>query len=242
MLEKEFIKHRLIERTGEAYERSRSKKDLRNTLNRIDKELGEYMRYAEKKFRKIKSGRIPFSPKAALWICRLQVNWSILKYHVGRIRNRGNLKRVARWCDISNPLSIPIREVYLCIKTCASQCDYFRQKGKYYCRKHLYNRLNTAKEREDKEAAQKILDIIQREKERGFWCRMNYALGKPRGGACFKVQVEKEDGTIDEFTDEDDLHQAIWDNIHRKRFILAERTLRYVQDRFVANLSTTRYP
>jgi hypothetical protein len=34
--------------------------------------------------------------------------------------------------------------------------------------------------------------------------------------------VEKEDGTIDEFTDKNDLHQAIWDNIHRKRFILAE--------------------
>jgi hypothetical protein len=33
MLEKEIIKHRLIERTGEAYERSRSKKDLRNRLN-----------------------------------------------------------------------------------------------------------------------------------------------------------------------------------------------------------------
>jgi hypothetical protein len=51
---------------------------------------------------------------------------------------------------------------------------------------------------------------------------MNYALGKPRGGACFKVQVEKEDRMIDEFTDKDDLHQEIWDNIHRKRFILAE--------------------
>jgi hypothetical protein len=180
------------------------------------------MRYAEKKCRKIRSGRIPFSLKAALWICRLQVYWSILKYHAGRIHNRGNLKIAARWCDISNPLSIPIREVYLCIKTCASQCDYFWQNGKYYRRKHLYNRLNAAKEREDKEAARMILDIKQREKERRFWRRMNYALGKPQGGACFKVQVEKEDGTIDEFTDKDDLHQAIWDNIHRKRFILAE--------------------
>jgi hypothetical protein len=225
MLEKEIIKHRLIEWTGEAYERSRSKMDLRNRLNQIDKKLGEYMRYAEKKCRKIKSGRIAFSPKAALWICRLQVYRSILKYHAGRIRNRGNLKRAARWCDISNPLSILIREVYLCIKTCASQCDYFWQNGKYYRRKHLYNRLDAAKEREDEEAARKILDIIQRERERGFWRTMNYALGKPQGGACFKVQVEKEDGTIDEFTDKDDLHQAIWDNIHRKRFILAEDAL-----------------
>ncbi len=168
MLKKEIIKHRLIERTGEAYKRSRSKKNLQNRLNQIDKELGEYMQYAEKKCRKIKSGRIPFFPKAALWIRRLQVYWLILKYHAGRIRNRGNLKRAERRCDISNPLSIPIREVYLCIKTCASRCDYFWQNGKYYRRKHLYNRLNAAKEREDEEAARKILDIIQREKERGI--------------------------------------------------------------------------
>jgi hypothetical protein len=90
----------------------------------------------------------------------------ILKYHEGRIHNRGNLKRAARRCDISNPLSILIREVYLHTEMCASQCDYFWQNGKYYRRKHLYNRLDAAKEREDEEAAWKILDIIQREKER----------------------------------------------------------------------------
>jgi hypothetical protein len=53
---------------------------------------------------------------------------------------------------------------------------------------------------------------------------MNYALGKPRGGACCKVQVERGNGTMDEFTSQKDLHNAIWDNIHRKRCILAEDT------------------
>jgi hypothetical protein len=53
---------------------------------------------------------------------------------------------------------------------------------------------------------------------------MNYALGKPRGGACFKVQVEGVNGTVTEYTGKDELENAIWDNIHRKRFILAEDT------------------
>ena len=51
---------------------------------------------------------------------------------------------------------------------------------------------------------------------------MNYALGKLKGGACFKVQVENADGTVVEYTNQAELEKAIWDNIHRKRFILAE--------------------
>jgi hypothetical protein len=54
---------------------------------------------AEKKCRRIKSGRIPFSPEAALWIWRTQVYRSLIRYHDGLMQNRGNLKRTleAMW-------------------------------------------------------------------------------------------------------------------------------------------------
>jgi hypothetical protein len=51
---------------------------------------------------------------------------------------------------------------------------------------------------------------------------MTYALGKPRGGACFRVQVKQGDGATREYTSQEELQEAIWDNIHRKRFHLAE--------------------
>ena len=51
---------------------------------------------------------------------------------------------------------------------------------------------------------------------------MNYVLGKPWGGACFRVQVEREDGDVDEYMEKEALHRAIWDNILKKRFVLAE--------------------
>ncbi len=82
--------------------------------------------------------------------------------------------------------------------------------------------MSAAREKDDEEAANQILAIIQREKERKYWRRINYALGKPKGGACFKVQVENPDGTVEEYTGQEELEKAIWDNIHRKRFILAE--------------------
>jgi hypothetical protein len=60
----------------------------------------------------------------------------------------------------------------------------------------LYRRLETAKEKEDEQAERQILTIIQQEKDRSFWWRLNYAIGNSRGGACFKVQVEQVEGTL----------------------------------------------
>jgi len=118
------------------------------------------------------------------------------------------------------PLSM--EEIFLHLKACVDQCDHFRKNGKYYRRKHLYRRLETAKEKEDEEAERQILAIIQQEKDKSFWRRLNYALGKPRGGVCFKVQVEHAEGTVEEISGKEDLHEAIWENIHRKRFYLAK--------------------
>jgi len=106
------------------------------------------MRYAEKKCRKIKSGCIPFSPEASLWIRRTQVYQSLIKYHAGQIKNRGNLKRAARRCQIMDAMSLSIKEIFLRLKACVDQWDHFRKNGKYYRRKHLYRRLETAKEKE----------------------------------------------------------------------------------------------
>ncbi len=51
---------------------------------------------------------------------------------------------------------------------------------------------------------------------------LTHALGKPRGGACFRVQVDDGDELTRKYTNQEDLHKAIWDNIYRKRFFLAE--------------------
>ncbi len=179
------------------------------------------MWYAEKHCWKIKSGRIPFSPEASLWIRRAQVYRLLLRYHAGKIRNQGNLNRTAR-SNIPDAFSLSIQEIYFCLKACVSKCKYFRKKGRCYHRKHLYNRLDAAKEKEDKEATTQIPAIIQREKDKSFWRKMSYSLGKPRGGACFRVQVKQADGTVQEYSGQDDLQRTIWRNIHEKRFHLAE--------------------
>jgi hypothetical protein len=70
ILEEKIIQHRLIERVGKAHTKSRSKQSITWQLNKLDKELGQYMWYAEKNCRKIKSDCIPFLPESSLWICQ----------------------------------------------------------------------------------------------------------------------------------------------------------------------------
>jgi hypothetical protein len=148
---------------------------------------------AEKKCRRIKSRRISFSAEAALWIRRTQVYRSLLRYHRGLIRNRGNLKRTARRCGIIQCLSIPIEDILQRIKVCVEQCDYFRKHGKQYRQKHLYKCLQNAKDAEDDSKEKEILAIIQREKDRSFWRQINYVMGKARGGSVRWVLTEDGD-------------------------------------------------
>ena len=82
------------------------------------------MRHAEKVCRKIKNCRIPYSPKAAIWIRRAQVYYSIIRWHKGKIRNKGNLKRAARRCNIHNPLGMSLAEVLLRVKECKRECKF----------------------------------------------------------------------------------------------------------------------
>jgi hypothetical protein len=179
------------------------------------------MRDAEKICRKIKSCRIPFSPEAAIWIRRVQVYYSLLRYHKGRVKNRGNLKRAARRCNIPNPLSMPIAEIYDRLKECKRECVFYQEHGKRFRRKHLNARLRLAQEKEDEEAIAKISAIIQREQQRNFWRRLNYCTGKKQTRSATTIQAEVPGGGIVEHTTQEPVEQTIFSEIHNKRFTMA---------------------
>jgi hypothetical protein len=223
-LEKNLEHHQLIECIGELHTKHKSRRKFQQGLNKLDKQSKDLMINVKKKCRKIKSGRIPFSPEADLWIRRSQVYQSLLHYHNGHIRNCGNLKRTARCCGIPNCFAITVEEVSLRLKVCTEKCNYFRKHGKQYRQKHLYQCLGKARESEDEDREKEILAIIQREKDRSFWRQLNYIMGKLRAGAVRRVLVKNwdQEGTLTENTTQESVQQAIFDNIHQKRFFLVE--------------------
>jgi hypothetical protein len=89
-LESNIVQHRLLKRLSEAHRSNLATNKKTEVINNIDREGRDYMRHAEKLCRKIKCCRIPYSPKAAIWIRRAQVYYSIIRWHKGKIQNKGN--------------------------------------------------------------------------------------------------------------------------------------------------------
>ena len=64
---------KILERTGKAHTGTDTKLGLKRKLDVTDVENKDYMPGAEKKCRRISSGRIPFSTESSKRICRAQV-------------------------------------------------------------------------------------------------------------------------------------------------------------------------
>ena len=62
------LHHKIIQRLRVAHESSTIKAVVKERVDAIDEETKHYMANAEKKCRRIKSGRIPFSPESSVWI------------------------------------------------------------------------------------------------------------------------------------------------------------------------------
>ena len=82
----------------------------------------------------------------------------------------------------------------------------------------MNNRVLRSEQRKYEEPENKILAIIQREKDRSEWRRQNYAMEKPMGRSARTVQASTEDGGIVDFKGQDKVEKSIWYRIHKNIF------------------------
>jgi hypothetical protein len=207
---------------GELHETCCSKKMFQWGMNKLDRENMALMTNAEKRCRKINQDAFPFHQKHPVDMphAGLPLYPSVPQR---KDKNQGNLKQTARQCASKNCLSIPIKEIRIRFKVCVAKCDYFQKNGKHYRCKHLHKCLQNAREAKDDQRKKEILANIQREKDRSFWRRLNYVIGKLRGGSVRRVLMEDEhqEGILTKNITQEMIQAAIFDNIHRKRFFLA---------------------
>lgn len=221
-LEELVLEHRIIERMGEAHERSQSDKEAKARLDLADSEFKDYKIRAEKGCRKIKSGCIPFSPESEVWIRRHRVYTTLISMKSGRHVNRGNLIRSARRAGILAPFDLSEVELSGRLQTCVDHCEYYREHGLSYRRRHLLRRSEIARASGNEDGAKEILAMIARERQRDFWKTMKGTMQQQSGRSVQSVQVEQENGEVVEHVNQGDIEEAIWTNIHRRRFYLAE--------------------
>ena len=63
-------------------------------------------------------GMIPFSPESSKWMRRAHVYRSLLRFHAKRIRNMGNLKKVARRRGVKDLTNLLLQEIRARLKVC----------------------------------------------------------------------------------------------------------------------------
>jgi hypothetical protein len=201
-----------------------SEPELAQTLNKLDQEGEAYMKHPEKQCRRLKSGQIPFSPEASLWLHQCQVYRSLLRWHDGKLRNYGNLRRTARRCQINAPFQLTVEDIKLHLVICKEKCEYFRKHGQCHRWQHLTNCLKAAQDQADEAAERNILAIIKHEKDKAFWRSIKKTLGKHvRGQSVRAVQVEDGARGVLDFDMEEEVQEAIFNEVHRKRYNLAEK-------------------
>ncbi len=142
------------------------------------------MKHAEKKCRRLKSGRNPFSPEALLWIRQCQVYRSLLRWHNGRLRNYGNLCRSTQRCQIAAQFQLTVEDIKLRMSICKEKCDYFRKHGQRHRQQHLKNCLEAAQDRADKTAERNILAIINEKRT-----KLSGAVSTTLSGSTSAVKV-----------------------------------------------------
>jgi len=84
-----------------------------NTLNKIDNSITNSILYAEKRCRKLKAGKVPYSPELSRVGKEINVWNNVLRKKRGCNISSTYIKRIAKKSDISHPMSLTIED---CIK------------------------------------------------------------------------------------------------------------------------------
>ena len=73
----------------------------------------------------------------------------------------------------------------------------------------MKNRLKVAQDEHNEEAEVQSLAIIQREKDRAYWRRLNYGMKKTRGRSTRIVSEASGDGAVREYEGQEGVKEAV---------------------------------
>ena len=86
-------------------------KEVSEMLEILDKEMTELMLSSEKECRKLYAGHYEFSPDIQIWISQCHAFRQLIQERQGKCKNRSNLKRLAKRCNIPDPMSYYTQEL-----------------------------------------------------------------------------------------------------------------------------------
>ena len=78
--------------------------------------------------------------------------------------------------------------------------------------------MKIAQDKGDEQAEKRILAILQGEKDKARWRRLNYWMRKSYGRSARVVSEKNDDGNIVEYEVQKKIEESIWSKIHDEQF------------------------
>jgi len=180
-LEEQFRKHKVLKRLAKLETEAEEEKlseEARQALENLDRQITELMTCAESKCRKKYKNDYDFSPEVRQWIERGRAIRAIIRMKLGRECNIGNLKRTAKRCGLTNPLSYTRSQLWEMYYKCKAKCKKLLADSPWMRKQFLSQRLQTAIDEGKQQEANEIKSIIRGENQRRIWRGINQGLGK----------------------------------------------------------------
>ena len=192
---------------------------LKEEMNKIDKVLGDGMKFAEKKCRKLKMGEVPYSPLVAASGHAHSV-WSlVVRSHSGQNINSRLIRREALACGLGNVLSTTPEEARRKKRTAA--IEYNLLKGKADTLREEF--LREIEDKEEREGKRKEIECIRkREQSVQTWRVIAKGIGKRRLQSVKEVEV-CQNGIWQKLGTKIEVEEAIMEN-NSRRFHLTRNT------------------
>jgi hypothetical protein len=212
LAEAQFAVHRISERLdrlelimGHSYPPS---PEHQRAMEILDKQVVEIQRHCENKCRKIYRADLAFSAPVKLWHERVQVYTKLLRLHEGKIRNVGNLCRLARKRGIKRPKQLTVEEITKRRAYAKARKRELRRTAPALRREHLRNLLLAAEANGYADKAADIRAIMDREGMKRMWWTIRHAMNDKSGKSVTRVE-RVVDGRTEEYTSEDEVITAI---------------------------------
>ena len=148
---------------------------LQLQMNKIDKEMEQFMKSAERDSHKFKQNNIEWSPITRVWLCQCWFLQRVQKYKASRIRDPINLFRECTLRGIKDLHQIISDEIVAEFYVCKQNLALLEKHGPHFRFWFLKQHVTTAKKHGDTLWASSVTGIIQKEAIRKQWHRINWS-------------------------------------------------------------------
>ena len=169
------------------------------------------IKYADKHCRKLSMGNVPFSPTIIKTCEVLQLWKGVRTRKLGRKFSLKKIRRLEKKHNIQNPLQLPLAAIERNIKITMTLHKQQKREAQELRTTFIQGKASAMAE-ENNTAVEKILkQLLDHEMQRTSARRIKAAQGKLSGGSVTKIDIEHENGQVEEITTKEGIERACMD-------------------------------